>query len=58
MKNNFAIIGGDLRIIYLAKELAKENIVYSCGFENTKELENVTNINICTDLKSAIQKWY
>ncbi|MBR0351491.1 MAG: dipicolinate synthase subunit DpsA [Clostridia bacterium] len=55
MKNNFAIIGGDLRIIYLAKELAKENIVYSCGFENTKELENVTNINICTDLKSAIQ---
>ena len=36
MKNNFAIIGGDLRIIYLAKELAKENIVYSCGFEIQK----------------------
>lgn len=54
MKNNFSIIGGDLRIVYLAKELAKENTIFIYGFENTKELENVANVIVCKDLKSAI----
>lgn len=54
MNNSFTIVGGDLRIIYLAKELAKDNIVYSYGFENTKELENIDNIRICQYLEETV----
>lgn len=56
MNKVFSVIGGDMRIVYLAKMLAKEkNIVYSYGFENTKELENVPNIHICNNLDTAIE---
>ena len=38
MSTNFAIIGGDLRIIKLAKMLAKDgNKVYTYGLERLKK---------------------
>ena len=41
MSTNFAIIGGDLRIIKLAKMLAKDgNKVYTYGLEKAEELKN------------------
>ena len=41
MSTNFAIIGGDLRIIELAKMLAKDgNKVYTYGLEKAEELKN------------------
>ena len=56
MSTNFAIIGGDLRIIKLAKMLAEEgNTIYTYGLENAEELKNVTNIVFCEKLKHAIQ---
>ena len=53
---NFAIIGGDLRIIKLAKMLAEEgNTIYTYGIEKAEELKSVTNIIFCEKLKHAIQ---
>ena len=44
MSTNFAIIGGDLRIIKLAKMLAKDgNKVYTYGLEKAEELKNEEN---------------
>ena len=56
MSTNFSIIGGDLRIIKLAKMLAEEgNTIYTYGLEKAEELKNVTNIVFCEKLKHAIQ---
>ena len=56
MNTNFTIIGGDLRIIKLAKMLAKEgNTVYTYGLEKADELKEVENIIFCETLKQAIQ---
>lgn len=56
MSTNFAIIGGDLRIIQLAKILAKEkNKVYTYGLEKAEELKNVENIIFCETTNQAIQ---
>ncbi len=56
MSMNFAIIGGDLRIIKLAKMLAEEgNTIYTYGIEKAEELKNVANIIFCEKLKHAIQ---
>ena len=42
MSNQFAVIGGDLRIIELVKILAKENnIVYTYGLEKAEQLKNL-----------------
>lgn len=52
---NYSIIGGDLRIVNLAKLLAKDDNKVNCyGFENTNELENIQNISICNDIDEAI----
>lgn len=56
MSTNFAIIGGDLRIIKLAKILAAEgNKVYTYGLEKAEELKNIENIIFCEKLNKAIQ---
>lgn len=56
MSTNFAIIGGDLRIIKLAKMLAEEgNTVYTYGLEKAEELKDVENIIFCEKLNKAIQ---
>lgn len=56
MSTNFAMIGGDLRTIQLAKILAKEkNKVYTYGLEKAEELKNVENIIFCERINQAIQ---
>lgn len=56
MSTNFAIIGGDLRIIKLAKILAEEgNLVYTYGLEKAEELKDVENIIFSEKLNKAIQ---
>ena len=53
----FAIIGGDLRIIKLAKMLAREqNEIFIYGLEKAEELKNNPNIKHCESIKKAIQE--
>lgn len=55
MSTNFAIIGGDLRIIKLAKMLADEkNMVYTFGLEKAEELKGHENIVFAEKLSKAI----
>lgn len=57
METKFAIIGGDLRMIKLAKLLAKEKaIVYTYGLEQAEELKNEQNIKMCFTLNEAVQE--
>lgn len=56
MNINFAIIGGDLRMIKLAKILAKEgNTVHLYGLEQAEELKNRENIIFYDKFNQAIQ---
>ncbi len=56
MSMNFAVIGGDLRIIKLAKMLAEEgNAVYTYGLEKAEELKTTKNIIFCEKLNRAIE---
>ena len=53
----FAIIGGDLRIIKLAKMLAREqNEIFVYGLEKAEELKKNQNIKHCESIKKAIQE--
>lgn len=53
---NFAIIGGDLRVVKLASILAEAgNIIYTYGLEKAEELKNNPNIIMCDKLKKAIK---
>ena len=55
MSTNFAIIGGDLRIIKLAKMLADDkNMVYTFGLEKAEELKGQENIIFTEKLSKAI----
>lgn len=55
MSVNFTIIGGDLRIIKLAKMFASDGInVYTYGLEKSEELKENENITICDELIKAI----
>lgn len=57
MIKEFAIIGGDLRTIKLAKILAKEgNMVYTYGLEKAEELKENKNIIFCEKLIEAVKK--
>lgn len=56
MKKNFAIIGGDLRNIKIAKMLAEDgNKVYIYGLES-EELRNNKNITNCDNLNKTFQE--
>ena len=56
MKNKFAIIGGDLRIIKLAEMLAnEENEIYTYGLEKSEDIRNTANKIQCDSIKKAIQ---
>ena len=56
MVKEFAVVGGDLRTIKLAKILAKEgNMVYTYGLEKAEELKEIKNIKQCDTIKKAIQ---
>ena len=51
-----AVIGGDLRIIKLAKMLAYDgNQVYTYGLENAEEIKETENIIICDKINQAIK---
>lgn len=52
MRKKFAVIGGDLRTVYLAKMLAKENNVLTYGQELTNVKTEAMKID---NLKSAIE---
>ncbi len=55
MSTNFAVIGGDLRIIKLVKMLADEgNTVYTFGLEKAEELKENENIIFTEKLSKAI----
>ena len=57
MSTNFAIIGGDLRMIKLAKMLVEEkNTVYTYGLELAEELQGIRNINFSENLSVINQK--
>ena len=58
MSTNFAVIGGDLRIIKLVKMLAEDgNTVYTYGLEKAEELKNMPNIIFCEKLQKAISEY-
>ena len=56
MNTNFAVIGGDLRIVKLAKMLAEDgNKVYTYGLENAEELKENPNIIMTEKLTEAVK---
>lgn len=56
MNTSFAIIGGDLRIVKLAKMLADDgNKVYTYGLENAEELKDNSNIIMAKKLTEAVK---
>lgn len=56
MIKEFAVVGGDLRTIKLAKILAKEgNMVYTYGLEKAEELKEIKNIIFCKKLIEAVK---
>ena len=57
MNRTFTIIGGDLRIIKLAKILAEENnTIYTYGLEKVEELSQKENIIFCEKISEAIKE--
>ena len=56
MNYKISLIGGDLRIVKLAKMLAKEdNKIYVYGLEKAEELKDISNIVQCDSMKKAIE---
>ena len=56
MVKEFAVVGGDLRTIKLAKIHAKEgNMVYTYGLEKAEELKEIKNIIFCEKLIEAVK---
>lgn len=56
MNTNFAVIGGDLRIVKLAKMLAEDgNKVYTYGLENAEELKENQNIIMTEKLAETVK---
>ena len=56
MSTNFSIIGGDLRIIKLAKMLADDgNKVYTFGMEKAEEIKENENIIMCNKLQETVK---
>ena len=56
MSTNFSIIGGDLRIIKLAKMLAGDgNKIYTYGLEKAEELKGTENIIFCEKPSEAVK---
>lgn len=57
MSKNFAVIGGDLRIIELSKILANEgNTVYIYGLEKADELRDIDNIIFGETLQKTVKE--
>lgn len=57
MSTNFAVIGGDLRIIKLVKMLAEDgHKIYTYGLEKAEELKGQPNIVFCEKLSKAVSE--
>ena len=57
MKDNIAVIGGDLRYIKLIEMFAKDGKkVYILGLEKSEELKNNENIIFCNNLEDAVKE--
>lgn len=57
MSTNFTIVGGDLRIIKLAKMLANDgNKVFTFGMEKSDELKKCKDIIFCEKLTEAVKQ--
>lgn len=57
MSTSFSIIGGDLRIIKLAKMLANEgHTIYTYGLEKAEELKDTPNIIFADKISKAVPK--
>ena len=56
MSINYAIVGGDKRIIELSKMLSDDgNIVYVYGLDKAEEIKNSKNIICCDSLDKALE---
>lgn len=56
MNTNFAVVGGDLRIVKLVKMLAEDgNKVYTYGLEKANELKENSNIVMCEKLLDVVK---
>lgn len=56
MGTNFTVIGGDLRLIKLAKMLAIDgNTIYTYGLEKAEELKENKDIIMCDKLQDAVK---
>ena len=56
-ENNISIIGGDLRIIKLARILKDDGFnVYTYGLENANDIQDDDEIVMCNSLNDAIDK--
>ena len=57
MSTNFTVVGGDLRIIKLAKMLANDgNKVFTFGMEQSDELKKCKDIIFCEKLTEAVKQ--
>ncbi len=57
MSKNFAIIGGDLRIVKLSRMLAEDgNMIRTFGIENAEELRQSKNIILMDSIDKATEK--
>lgn len=57
MEKRISIIGGDLRIVYLAQMLPEEDFeVFSYAQEKVQELKEFKNIHFCDTLQEVVQK--
>ena len=56
MSTNFAVVGGDLRIVKLVKMLAADgNKVYTYGLEKAEEIKEISNIIMCEKLSEVVK---
>lgn len=56
MEKKISIIGGDLRLVYLAELFQMENLeVYTYGLERSNKLQNNKLINKCNTLEECMQ---
>lgn len=56
MSKNFAVIGGDLRIVKLIEMLTiDDNIIYTYGLEKAQELKENPKVKFCDEMQEAIR---
>lgn len=57
LEKNISLIGGDLRIVHLARILAEDKFeVYTYGLEKAEELVNFSSIKCCNTMSEVAQK--